>query len=138
MARSPVVRRGPSAPREPAVRETLADMLAALKHKVDKADGGRQAIRKLSRSEFDLVFTDLAMPEMDGWETAREIRLRAPGTKIVLVTGYGTHTAPPQGEDGLVDGIIGKPFDFNQVGQVIAQVFKGRRKTEPEPAPVSV
>ncbi len=123
---------------EPAVRETLADMLAALKHNVHKADGGRQAIRKLSSSEFDLVFTDLAMPEMDGWETAREIRLRAPDTKIVLVTGYGTHTAPPQGEDGLVDGIIGKPFDFNQVGQVIAQVFKGRKTPVPEPLPVSV
>jgi PAS domain S-box-containing protein len=123
---------------EPAVRETLADMLVALKHNVATADGGRQAIRKLAGSEFDLVFTDLAMPEMDGWETAREIRLQAPETKIVLVTGYGTNTAPPQGEDLLVDGIIGKPFDFDQVGQVITQVFKGRKTPEAEALPVSV
>ncbi len=123
---------------EPSVRETLADMLAALKHNVVVADGGRQAIQELASRNFDLVFTDLAMPDMDGWETAREIRLRSPETKIVLVTGYGTNTALPAGEAELVDGIIGKPFDFIQVGQAITQVFTQRRTPEPEPSPVGV
>ncbi len=35
--------------------------------------------------------------------------------KIVLVTGYGPTTAPPEGEEDLVDGIIGKPLSFRQV-----------------------
>jgi PAS domain S-box-containing protein len=118
---------------EPSVRETLADMLAALKHSVVVADGGRQALQKLGATDFDLVFTDLAMPEMDGWETARAIRMCSPETKIVLVTGYGTNTALPAGEDGLVDAIIGKPFDFSQVGQAITQVFTQRNA----PVPVS-
>ncbi len=122
---------------EPAVRETLADMLAALKHKVVVADGGRQALQKIADTEFDLVFTDLAMPEMDGWETARELRLRSPETKIVMVTGYGANTAPPGGEDGSVDGIIGKPFDFAQVGQVITQVFTQRKAPSREPLPIN-
>jgi len=59
------------------------------------------------------------MPEMDGWETAREIRKRWPEIKIVLVTGYGPTTAPPAGEANLVDGIIGKPFDFSQVAAIL-------------------
>lgn len=107
---------------EESVRETLADMLQALNHKVELARGGQEAVRMLSAASFDLVFTDLAMPEMDGWETAREIRKRWPEMYIVLVTGYGAGTLPPAGEDDLVNGIIGKPFDFTQVIQAITEV----------------
>lgn len=111
---------------EPAVRETLADMLQAMNHSVAMAESGQQAIQKLAGEQFDLVFTDLAMPEMDGWETAREIRKRWPEMNVVLVTGYGPGTKPPQGEANLVDAIIGKPFDFVQVSSAIAQVCRER------------
>lgn len=114
---------------EPSVRETLADMLEMLNHTVEIAESGQEALKKIAVSDFDLVFTDLAMPEMDGWETAREIRKRLPEMNIVLVTGYGSGTEPPPGEDHLVNGIIGKPFDFDQVTQVIADVV-GQRSME--------
>ena len=104
---------------EPAVRKTLAEMLAAMGHRVMLADSGQNALQTLGGNDFDLVFTDLAMPEMDGWETARQIRKRWPEMNVVLVTGYGTGTEPPAGEDSLVNGIIGKPFDFSQISQTI-------------------
>lgn len=107
---------------EPSVRETLADMLMSLNHRVTLADGGRAALQELTRNNFDLIFTDLAMPEMDGWETAREIRQVAKDLAIVMVTGYGTGTSPPQGENTLIDAILGKPFDFDQVSEVITRV----------------
>src|SRR5205807_8808181 len=66
-------------------------------------------------------FTDLAMPEMDGWETAREIRKHKPELPVVLVTGYGATAQAPSGELDLVAGIIGKPFDFDQVTGTIAR-----------------
>jgi PAS domain S-box-containing protein len=110
---------------EQFVRETLAEMLVDLDHKVVTVDGGREAIEKVSSDDFDLVFTDLAMPEMDGWETARAIRKRRPDLPVVLVTGYGATTQPPSGELDLVAGIIGKPFDFEQVMGTIARVCNG-------------
>jgi CheY-like chemotaxis protein len=110
---------------EQVVRETLAEMLADLDHKVVTADSGLDAIKKVASSDFDLVFTDLAMPEMDGWETAREIRRQRPELPVVLVTGYGATTQPPFGEVDLVAGIIGKPFDFDQVSGTIARVCNG-------------
>lgn len=121
---------------EAAVRETLGDMLAALQHKVVLADSGRAAMQKLSSNNFDLVFTDLAMPEMDGWEIAREIRKRSPESSIVLVTGYGTGTLPPLGEKVLIDAILGKPFDFHQVGEVITRLYAHPKIVEPELASV--
>lgn len=116
---------------EPSVRETLADMLGALNHRVELAESGHAAMARLEQAHFDLVFTDLAMPEMDGWETARAVRRLCSQAKIVLVTGYGVGTVPPAGETGLIDAIIGKPFDFDQVGEVIVRLFT---QDEREPA----
>ena len=117
---------------EVAVRETLAEMLLANDHEVELAESGSQALEKLGGGPFNLVFTDLAMPEMDGWETARAIRLRWPEIRIVMVTGYGPSTPPPVGEEDLVDGIIGKPFDFAQVGAVLTALTD-----RPEELPVA-
>jgi len=106
------------------VRETLAEMLTAVRHKVELAGSGQEALQKMRQHSFDFVFTDLAMPEMDGWETARSIRKDWPDVKIVLVTGYGPNTTPPTGEEHLVDAIIGKPFDFSQVGSTLTTLSK--------------
>jgi PAS domain S-box-containing protein len=120
---------------EPSVRETLADMLLALNHKVQLADSGHAALEQIADTNFDLMFTDLAMPEMDGWETARAVRTKRPETIIVLVTGYGVGTVPPDGETSLIDAIIGKPFDFDQVSEVITRLFESQKdNAEPEPA----
>jgi PAS domain S-box-containing protein len=107
---------------EEFVLETLSEMLTVLSHTVVRVRSGREAIEALSTQHFDVVFTDLSMPEMDGWEVAREIRKGWPELLIVLVTGYGKGTEPPLGEENLIDGVIGKPFDFDQVIETIAQV----------------
>src|SRR5256885_10698234 len=89
-------------------------------HKVVIADSGQSALQLLGSNHCELVFTDLAMPDMDGWETTREIRKRWPDMNVVLVTGYGSGTVPPNGEANLVNGIIGKPFDFSQISETIS------------------
>jgi PAS domain S-box-containing protein len=104
---------------EQSVRETLAEMLMAVNHQVELAGSGQEAVEKMRTGDFDFVFSDLAMPEMDGWETARLIRKDWPNVRIVLVTGYGPATTPPAGEETLVDAVIGKPFDFAQVGSTL-------------------
>ena len=109
---------------EAPVRETLAEMLVTINHDVELAGSGQEAIEKLRRDAFDFVFTDLAMPEMDGWDTARAIREFWPSVRIILVTGYGPTTVPPEGEENLVDAIIGKPFDFAQVGSTLTTLAR--------------
>lgn len=105
---------------EEVVRWTLAEMVEALGHSVRTADGGRAALEALESCEFDVVFTDLSMPEMDGWEVARAVRRRSPLTRIAVVTGYGRDAARTQG-DAPADTVIGKPFDFTQVEEVLTQ-----------------
>jgi PAS domain S-box-containing protein len=106
---------------EEHVRGTLAEMVEVLGHRVVAADSGRAALAALAEGEFDLVFTDLSMPEMDGWEVAREVRRRSPRTRIAVVTGYGKDAARTQG-DAPADIVLGKPFDFAQVEEVLTRL----------------
>ena len=106
---------------EEPVRQTLAEMLEALGHKVAVADSGRAALDALDAASFDIVFTDLSMPEMDGWEVAREVRCRWPTVRVAVVTGYGKDAARTE-EEMTADVVIGKPFDFAQVEEVLAQL----------------
>jgi PAS domain S-box-containing protein len=113
---------------EDFVRETLADMLTMLGHKVTAVEGGRAALEKLAAVDFELVFTDLSMPEMDGWEVAREIRRRfGIEMSVILVTGHGAGTPVAPGDEHLINGIIGKPFDFDQIAEIIASITETRR-----------
>jgi len=115
---------------EEFVRETLGDILAALSHSVQTVDSGRAALEKIATTKFDVVFTDLAMPEMDGWETTRAIRKTNPNLPVVLVTGYGAMAETPAGEQNLVNAIIGKPFAFDQVTAVLAKVCSEAEEVE--------
>jgi two-component system cell cycle response regulator CpdR len=103
-------------------------MLEALGHKVIAVEGGPRAFSEMELQHFDLVFTDLSMPEVDGWEVAQVIRGRWTDTNIIMVTGYGAGIQSPDGEDNLIDGVIGKPFDFEQVSETIAQVTTNSKR----------
>jgi PAS domain S-box-containing protein len=104
------------------VREVLVDILTDGNHTVVEAPAGAEGIRLLETGEFDVIFTDLSMPEMDGWAVARLVRERRPETKIVLVTGYGTSVTPPGDDAKLVDAIIGKPFEFAEISALLARL----------------
>jgi PAS domain S-box-containing protein len=108
---------------EDFVREALAEMLRELEHEVVEAESGKVALQKLDSQHFDAVFTDLSMPEMDGWQFARKVREKNEKMKIVMVTGYGRGVqADSQDEYLLVDAIIGKPFNFQQLNEIIEQL----------------
>jgi PAS domain S-box-containing protein len=105
---------------EETVRETLAEIIEALGHRVVRVEGGRAALAAVDENEFDLIFTDLSMPEMDGWEVSRAIRARRPEARVVVVTGYGREAAlAPQAAESHVAAVIGKPFDFRQVEELL-------------------
>ena len=78
------------------------------------ADGGRAGLLAFSSAQgrkrpFDLVFSDLGMPEVDGRRVAAGIKEMAPQTPVVLLTGWG-HRMASEGElPAHVDFVLGKP-----------------------------
>lgn len=106
-----------------SVRFVLEEMLVEMEQKVVSVSNGVEALEKLSSRSFDAVFTDLSIPEMDGWQLAREIRRRNQTVKIVLVTGHSESTEPDyEPENKPVDQIIGKPFDFEQLAETLGKL----------------
>ncbi len=109
---------------EEVVRDVLADVLDEQGHAVTQVESGALGIEQAGAATFDVVFTDLSMPEMDGWAVARHVREHHPGTKIVLVTGYGVSVAAPNDEPGLVDTIIGKPFEYDDIAELLQRLYQ--------------
>lgn len=99
---------------EPSVRDLVWVLLSRMGHRVETAGNGNEALGKIEDFQFDLVFTDLSMPEMNGDQLAREIKKRRPHLPIVLLTGQKPEIISP--EFSLV---LTKPFSGSQLRETI-------------------
>ena len=107
---------------ESNVREVLVELLRFLGHEVREATGGRETIEIFSVDQFDLVFTDLGMPDLSGWEVAEEIRRRDPEVAIVLATGWGTQINQADAQARGITRVLAKPFTVQKVSSLIAEL----------------
>jgi PAS domain S-box-containing protein len=110
---------------EASIRALLRDILRARGHKVLVAEDGLAGLKAIESRRFDMVITDLSMPGVDGWTIANEARRRWPGTKLVIVTGYGgfAEMEMPGGDTSLIDALISKPFNIAQIDATISKVL---------------
>ena len=72
-----------------AVRRLVRRMLERSRHEVIEADNGRTGLDHLGSGAFDLVITDIVMPEMDGIELLIEVRKRHPAQRVIAMSGGG-------------------------------------------------
>ncbi len=107
---------------EEVVLEVLVDLLTALGMDVERAHGGPAGIEAVQRGEFDVVFTDLGMPEVNGWDLASAAKARNPRTRVVLVTGWGFQLGEETAVSSGVDLIMAKPFSWDDVQQALREV----------------
>ena len=105
------------------VRSCVAGMLRFAGHYIEEAASGREGLAKMEAEAFDLVFTDLSMPGMDGWAVAGEIRRRWPAVKIVLITGYALTSETIRHHHELVNNVIFKPIRFDDIKTTLSQIF---------------
>ena len=75
-------------------------------------------------AQFDLVITDLTMPEIDGLEVARQFRALRPELLVILVSGYGAVVdADSLSEAGICERLE-KPLSFSDLAAVVERIFK--------------
>lgn len=103
---------------EPMVRTVTAKLLRMKGHTITEAEGGREAMTLYQEMAFDLVITDLSMPEMSGRELAYQIRKQNAKQRILLLTG---DTDAQDGSEA-VDAVVGKPFKLNELEEIIQQL----------------
>ncbi len=100
---------------ERAIRNTLKEILESEDYEVDVAESGMGGIAKIGSTDYDLVFSDVKMPEMDGFEFLEKAQLRCP---VIMISGHGSiETAVESIKKGAWD-FMEKPLDLNHLLQM--------------------
>ncbi|HHN78690.1 MAG TPA: sigma-54-dependent Fis family transcriptional regulator, partial [Phycisphaerales bacterium] len=100
---------------EEMLRESLAELLAEEGFEVVQASNGREGYEQLLERPFDLILSDIRMPEMDGVELLRRAVRVAPQTPVILITAFGTvESAVEAMREGAADFLL-KPVQFPDV-----------------------
>jgi DNA-binding NtrC family response regulator len=117
---------------EPGIRTALRANFLRHGWKVEVAASVREAISHLEGKEFDLVVTDIRMPDGTGMEVMRATRQLSPGTAVILLTAYGSvPDAVSAMRDGALDYLT-KPISFDQLQATAAKVMQVSRQAPVE------
>jgi two-component system response regulator AtoC len=117
---------------EPNLRKILSAQLSRDGYDVMTAEDGEQGLGFLREHHIDLVITDLKMPKIDGMTLLREALRETPDLPVVMITAHGTvDTAVEALKIGAFDYLT-KPFDKDEVRQVVAKALKTRQLADVE------
>lgn len=113
---------------EPIVRELLVDMLALLGHEADEAASGVEALALFDEAEYDLVLSDVMMPDMNGFDLLAQLQPRT-GDRVPVVI-LSSHDDPDGIEAAIYAGAFDyllKPFDGPRVSAIVERALEERR-----------
>ena len=105
------------------IRDLLYDFFKDQGWEISIADNGKRALELLKSKEFDLLLTDIKMPEMDGLDLASKVKLSHPNLPIMLMTGYPSVESAVSGLRNKVEDYIIKPFNINQLFKSIEKII---------------
>ena len=100
---------------EKSIRNSLKEILEYEKYKVDEAPDGIEGTKLAEKEKYDIIFSDIKMPRMDGMEVLDKLQQITPDTPVVMISGHGTiDTAVEAIKKGAFD-FIPKPLDLNRI-----------------------
>lgn len=116
---------------ERSIRNTMKDILEFEKHKVTLAENGKIGLEAAQNEYFDLIFSDIKMPEMDGIELLEHLTEKEIEAPVVMISGHGNiETAVECIKKGAFD-FIEKPIDLNRMLVTVRNALdKGNLVTE--------
>ena len=108
---------------DPIVGKSIDRTLSPRGYAVITASDGPEALDRLSREDYDVVYTDIKMPGMDGLEVAARIKASRPWLPVVIVTGYGTDANEAKAKDIGVAGFLRKPLSPEMIEASMADAL---------------
>jgi len=119
---------------EPMVTRSCRRVLTEAGYRVDTTASGREGMDRALSEDFDLVMTDLRMPDMDGMDLVRTLKRERPGTAMVIITGYGTVPSAVEATRLGVMDYIEKPFTPERITEAVNRGVAGASEpTETRP-----
>jgi signal transduction histidine kinase len=109
---------------EAEVRESYKDMFALFGYEVEAVSNGREGLSLINKKDYDVVVTDLNMPEMDGLEVLRYIKKRKPFVEVIVITGFATLENAIQAMKVGAYDYFTKPVDIDHVRIVLSKCIQ--------------
>ncbi|MGD8917242.1 MAG: sigma-54 dependent transcriptional regulator [Syntrophobacterales bacterium] len=109
---------------EAIARENLEHILQKDGYDVVTADSGIAALKKLSKTEFDLVMTDLKMKQVDGMEVLARTKEQYPNTEVVMLTAYATLSTAIEAMQKGAYHYIPKPYKIDEVRMIAKRALE--------------
>ncbi|MGI5864859.1 MAG: response regulator [Myxococcales bacterium] len=103
------------------ILDSLEMVLDDMGYAVDTARSGHEALERMRSAAYGLVLCDVGMPEMNGWQVAREIRSVSPATKVFMLTGVADQIDDDDPRLGLVDGVLPKPIEIDWLERFLGE-----------------
>lgn len=121
---------------EPVVLDSLRRILVLDGYSVDTVENGPEALHLVQRHDYDFVFTDLKMPEMDGVEVVKAVHHLRPDVDLAVITGFATiQSAVETMQHGAV-GYVEKPFTPDELTDFVRTlVYKREARLEAQRRP---
>ncbi|HJQ84695.1 MAG TPA: response regulator [Candidatus Binatia bacterium] len=113
-------------------REALRTLLEVWGHEVTEADGGEAALEAVAARRPDVVLLDLAMPKVNGYDVARQIRALPDGGSLYLVALTGYADDAERSRDAGFDAHVLKPYDPDRLRELVDRA--SRETARPESA----
>ena len=111
---------------EEQIRTMLVDALAEAGHNVESATDGLAGLARFQGGHFDVVLTDLSLPECSGLDVARSVKRMHPETPVVLITGWGHLLNPERLRESGIDLMLVKPFRLERLLSVLGDALRLR------------
>ena len=108
---------------EPMLCEVVTAYLTVAGHLAETVTSGAAALQRLVTGQFDLVLTDLAMPQMNGEQLAAAIHAHTPALPVILMTGFGEKLKAKGKMPAHISAILSKPITEESLSEALAKVF---------------
>ena len=112
---------------EEGLRRLLVRVLAKGGHEAIAVASGAEALRQVAAEPFDLVITDIKMPEMDGLELLRQLKEYDPALPVIVMTAYGTVESAVEALRAGAYDYLAKPFEIDELKLTVAKALERER-----------
>ena len=116
---------------EPVIRELLFDVLSRKGYQVDTAEDGMRGLTKAESQKYDIVFTDIRMPGMNGVEVYKRLKVISPESRVIVMTGYGLEQMIQEALSLGAFADVRKPFDLKLIYSLVDQALESTTQDKP-------
>ncbi len=115
---------------EKIVRESLVDWFMKSGYDVEGADGGRAALDMVDRRDYDFIFLDIKMPDVDGFEVLDYLKTNCPQSMVVMITAYGSIESAVDAMKRGASDYLTKPFEPGDLACLLERLLQQKKILE--------